>query len=311
MADYNVNMKQWNGTSFDNVLPLAYLSKNSNNLNGKSLDEINKLIKSEVKEELKVEVGVTINTSHTREEEIKLSRTPSAVFIATVQPKQQQYGKDPRLLLTTIGEPNSVTNLNAAIINDGFLMVGEGSSSSPVRYCYVAIGEGLDENVTVISKSGKFVVTKTGHYDIELHGGGGGGFARGDKRLNPHGGGGSGEIFKNVLLTQGSSYDVVIGEAGTNGEYYSGDPTVPATNGGKTSFGTYSVNGGGAATEYDYGTGSGSLGVTAVAGGAGGIGGDTIFNIYGIGGSIIQGSGYNYSDKPATAGVVYLKYLGT
>lgn len=27
MADYNVNMKQWNGTSFDNVLPLAYNSK--------------------------------------------------------------------------------------------------------------------------------------------------------------------------------------------------------------------------------------------------------------------------------------------
>lgn len=24
MADYNVNMKQWNGSSFDNVLPLAY-----------------------------------------------------------------------------------------------------------------------------------------------------------------------------------------------------------------------------------------------------------------------------------------------
>ena len=37
MADYNVNMKQWNGTSFDNVLPLAY---NSNKLGGKSNEEI-------------------------------------------------------------------------------------------------------------------------------------------------------------------------------------------------------------------------------------------------------------------------------
>lgn len=33
MADYNVNMKQWNGTSFDNVLPLAY---NAKQLEGKT-----------------------------------------------------------------------------------------------------------------------------------------------------------------------------------------------------------------------------------------------------------------------------------
>lgn len=37
MADYNVNMKQWNGSSFDNVLPLAY---NSNQLGGKTYDDI-------------------------------------------------------------------------------------------------------------------------------------------------------------------------------------------------------------------------------------------------------------------------------
>lgn len=37
MADYNVNMKQWNGSSFDNVLPLAYSAKQ---LGGQSLAEI-------------------------------------------------------------------------------------------------------------------------------------------------------------------------------------------------------------------------------------------------------------------------------
>ena len=37
MADYNVNMKQWNGTSFDNVLPLAY---NAKQLGGQSLTEV-------------------------------------------------------------------------------------------------------------------------------------------------------------------------------------------------------------------------------------------------------------------------------
>lgn len=37
MADYNVNMKQWNGTSFDNVLPLAYNSKKFDN---KTLEQV-------------------------------------------------------------------------------------------------------------------------------------------------------------------------------------------------------------------------------------------------------------------------------
>ena len=37
MADYNVNMRQWNGTSFDNVLPLAY---NAKQLGGQSLAEV-------------------------------------------------------------------------------------------------------------------------------------------------------------------------------------------------------------------------------------------------------------------------------
>lgn len=40
MADYNVNMKQWNGTSFDNVLPLAYLAKDASKLEGKTYAEI-------------------------------------------------------------------------------------------------------------------------------------------------------------------------------------------------------------------------------------------------------------------------------
>ena len=41
MADYNVNMKQWNGTSFDNVLPLAY---NAKQLEGQSLAEIKRWV---------------------------------------------------------------------------------------------------------------------------------------------------------------------------------------------------------------------------------------------------------------------------
>ena len=45
MADYNVNMKQWNGTSFDNVLPLAY---NAKQLGGKTYEEIVQYIQSSI-----------------------------------------------------------------------------------------------------------------------------------------------------------------------------------------------------------------------------------------------------------------------
>ena len=45
MADYNVNMKQWNGTSFDNVLPLDYMANNAGRLNGKTYEEIQTYVK--------------------------------------------------------------------------------------------------------------------------------------------------------------------------------------------------------------------------------------------------------------------------
>lgn len=65
MADYNVNMKQWNGTSFDNVLPLAY---NSNKLNGKTYAEIVQLINSTVGtggENCRIEHGKYVGTGVT------------------------------------------------------------------------------------------------------------------------------------------------------------------------------------------------------------------------------------------------------
>lgn len=50
MADYNVNMKQWNGTSFDNVLPLAYNSHNAEQLEGQSLAEVQQWVKQWVED---------------------------------------------------------------------------------------------------------------------------------------------------------------------------------------------------------------------------------------------------------------------
>lgn len=41
MANYNVNMRQWNGSSFDNVLPLAY---DSNKIDGKTWAQVTQLL---------------------------------------------------------------------------------------------------------------------------------------------------------------------------------------------------------------------------------------------------------------------------
>ena len=45
MAKFNVNMRRWNGSSFDNVLPLAF---NSEALGGKSYDDIINAVKQTI-----------------------------------------------------------------------------------------------------------------------------------------------------------------------------------------------------------------------------------------------------------------------
>ena len=81
MADYNVNMKQWNGTSFDNVLPLAY---NSNKLDGKTYTEIYNTIKQYV-DARKFVVGVYTGNAIVRTtiQTINVGFKPDVVFVMT------------------------------------------------------------------------------------------------------------------------------------------------------------------------------------------------------------------------------------
>lgn len=96
----------------------------------------------------------------------------------------------------------------------------------------------------VITKSGTWEVPETGRYEVELHGGGGGTGSRTyyEEGLLPGGsGGGSGEKW-TVDLERGDAITVTIGVGGsspTDNFYQSG------TQGGTTTFGKYSIAGGG------------------------------------------------------------------
>ena len=306
MADYNVNMKQWNGSSFDNVLPLAY---NALALNGKSVLDIQR--------EINATTGLFVGST-----DVVLGYTPLAVVVSnlTISSSWSAGSSVAYAVMAPRDQPNTSIGGNLRVTPNGFHCGVQPfpSANSASTFGYVAIGRLL--GFTTITESSTFTVGLTGRYNIYLHGGGGGASETPTSTTSNwqiSGGGGSGEKFENVALTAGEQYNVVIGKAGTSG--------ASSTNGGATSFGSYSVAGGGRATDRDTpGVGSGSLGEagtsaykvssgdTVVA--TGGDGGDDIFNYYGVGASIdkyLSSSGkYSYSYTDGTDGCVILEYLG-
>ena len=306
MADYNVNMKQWNGTSFDNVLPLAY---NALALNGKTALDIQR--------EINAATGLFVGST-----DVVLGYTPLAVVVSnlTISSSWSSGSSIAYAVMAPREQPNTSIGGNLRVTPNGFHCDVQSypQNQQNATFGYVAIGRLL--GFTTITESTTFTVKLTGRYNIYLHGGGGGASETPSSTTanwEISGGGGSGEKFENVTLTAGEQYNVVVGKAGTSG--------ASSTNGGATSFGSYSVNGGGRATYRDTpGAGSGSLGKAGtsaykVSSGRsvvahGGTGGDDVFNYYGVGASItksMSSSGkYSYKYTSATDGCVILEYLG-
>lgn len=205
----------------------------------------------------------------------------------------------------------------------------QSNASGKEYYCYgisglmSAIGAG--STTWLFTENQTFIVPFTGRYYLELHGGGGGAKYGYDvnRRNFSAGGGGSGQKYDSISLTAGESVNIVIGSAGENKPQQSGSGT-PSVAGGLTSFGTYSVNGGGEAKfsgssiNVAYlvaGAGSGNIGTSgskildsenSVA--QGGVGGGIVGSFYGCGGA--QAASTISGKKDPTAGAVYLKYLG-
>lgn len=170
--------------------------------------------------------------------------------------------------------------------------------------------------------SGTFTVPATGKYYLELHGGGGGGIYNTSITTGAQGGL-SCSIYSSVNLTKGDTISYVCGTGASNTDH-SGTTTKSASNGGTTTFGTYSASGGGGAKYSNGYVGGVAGGTNGVAGGVTsysastasytgvvtGYGHNWKVTSYGIGG-YAHASGGVYNGTSATNGCVLLEYLGT
>ena len=250
MADYNVNMKQWNGTSFDNVLPLAY---NAKQLEGQSLAEVKQWVQDN---------GVMLYTG-----QYTGTGTYGAKYLTSAT-----FPFEPVLFFF----PSELRTLFANALSTGYKNINVGSGSyvyikksadgktiswysdeSAARqynaagetYNYVAIG-GYDiggQTEWMIIQSGTWTVPKTGRYYIELYGGGGSSTFR-----SFYQGGSSCQSYDSISLKAGDVINVTIGE-GLNS-------SLSGTRGGTTTFGQYSVLGGEKGSDGAGGAGSGNKG---------------------------------------------------
>ena len=292
MADYNVNMKQWNGTSFDNVLPLAY---NAKQLEGQSLADVKQWVQDNG---LMLYTGSYMGTGIYGESNpttLTFPFEPIIIFMPAYLTGENR-GWD-------IIQTNMVTESYGGFYNtfaSGVCFIKSStdrktfsllSTQNPNYqynvggqiYHFAAIGGYDMGGVTewTITSSGTWIVPRTGRYYIELYGMGGIGQYYYSNRAS---GGSSCQSYNNVQMTKGSSIVVVIGSDSSP----------------KTSFGSKSVdNGGNAANATTPGKGTGNLGADGVVSNNG-----FVVN-YGSG---VLSKKYGYGGRGP--GAVYLKYLG-
>lgn len=324
---YNITMKHFNGVDYDTLLPasvqLEKVTYSGNGLYGES-SPTSVMFSVAPQLVLLPNYGIPNKDSTLWKSQTNQSFTPTELFSTSY-----------------IGIASYASNgvLYAKKSNDGKTFswyadkgaAQQSNTSGKEYYCYgisglmSAIGAG--STTWLFTENQTFVVPFTGRYYLELHGGGGGakyGYDVNRRNLSA-GGGGSGQKYESILLTSGESINIIIGSAGENKPQQRniGDPAVA---GGATSFGTYSVNGGGEAkfsgsstnihaVYLTAGVGSGNIGTSgsvildsedSVA--PGGVGGGVVGSFYGCGGA--QAASTTSGMKSPTAGCVYLKYLG-
>lgn len=314
MADYNVNMKQWNGTSFDNVLPLAY---NAKQLGGQSLAEVKQWVQDNG---LLLYTGQYTGTGTYGSSNPTTLQFPFKPILFIVPQWSYESTFYPSVIIcsgfnnnyrqtqvrdgATIYKPNIKVSSNKISIyadggNDQFNSLG-------ATYYFAAIG-GYDmggQTEWTITSSGTWTVPRTGRYYIELYGGGGGAWQTNPNDFNAYQGGSSCQFYNNINLNKDDVISVSLGVGG--GVSTSSITPSPAEATG-TTFGSYSVAGGGRAMSA-IGSAAGNLGID----GHRGISGPNSSNgkygaLYGYGGFFSPTAGTSSAGGP---GAVYLKYLG-
>ena len=330
MADYNVNMKQWNGSSFDNVLPLAY---NAKQLEGKSLAEVKQWVQDN---------GLLLYTGQYTGTGTYGQNNPSSItfpfepilficptYVGGYTPFEYLSPLQTAKLKTAyqqINYPDASSNFIQIKKSDDGKTISWYRNSASLQanvsgtiYYFAAIG-GYDmggQTEWAITSSGTWTVPRTGRYYLELYGGGGGANNYGNLRIitGAVSGGSSCQSYDSINLIKGDSISVSIGVGGTSD--YGSTSTRISTG---TSFGMYSVAAGGMATVPSTtetpsgGTKAGNLGTdgsytSSFSSGALNYSNGTLKTRYGYGGW----GGVSSSTSGETAGgpgAVYLKYLG-
>lgn len=313
MADYNVNMKQWNGTSFDNVLPLAY---NAKQLGGTTLSELKTWVQDN---NLLLFTGQYVGTGVipnpdaggsaiqiTFPFEPILFFAPNARVDATSGPSLNIP------ILTSVLNSQTAVNIPIpAFTTSQYFRISEDRKTIYITatsgnydsrylnsindiYYFAAIG-GYDMGGKIpvgatftITSNESWRVPATGRWMLELYGMGGRGY---DDTLDGAQGGASCQLYESITLNKGDTQQIVIGNNSNSA----------------TKFGTYSVNnaGNGAVNQGGVGTGNrGKNGIWSTTSGATG-------KVYGTGElSSTYGWGGGQYDTSGGPGAVYLKYLG-
>lgn len=330
MADYDIQMKQFNGVDYDNLYPYTKASIVHYDSNGSltsttiqdALTELNATRPYVIKGSY-VGTGVYgIGSPNT----LVFDREVS--FVAVVDSNSNSTSYDQQVRYIWLGQSKD-RNRTYSYANKSLSWYGSDAATqlntSGTTYLYFAIAE---ETYTpyigqsfILLNSGSFVVPVTGKYRIEIHGGGGGNggdfghwswqYRRNIRVTLGGAGGGSGEVYNNVQLTAGDIIPYTIGKGGTNGSEGSNryEPSTPATDGtqgGTTTFGSYSIAGG------MYGTAA-----TLTVKGTGGVGSGSIATAGSFsedGNSKRVGSGGsefgNYGNGGGVDGAVIVTYLG-
>lgn len=302
MADYNVNMKQWNGTSFDNVLPLAY---NALALNGQTLQDIQN-------GELQMIRGSYIGTGlygSANPNTITVPFTPQLVFIAIANWDGGIHNPSllmrPRTTGSSRPTADSYSQLTVTWGDNSVSWYMNGTESPYYQlnvagevYYWNAIGKigdiDVEQSEFILTTSGTFVVNKTGRYLLELYGGGGG--TSRSSGSSGYTGGASCQHYDSISLTKGTNIAVTI--APENTTYNAG---------GTTTFGSYSVSGGGGSSTSIQGAGAGNRGADGAERSRNQKGSNYGTGVY----STKYGYGAGSNNNNGGPGAVYLKYLGT
>lgn len=324
MADYNVNMKQWNGTSFDNVLPLAY---NAKQLEGQSLADVKQWVQDNG---LLLYTGSYMGTGTYGESHPTTLTFPFEPIIIFMPAYMTGDNRGWDIIQTNMVKESyggfyntfasGVCFIRSSTDRKTFSLCATDNANNQYNkagqiYYFAAIG-GYDMGGVVtewlITSSGTWTVPRTGRYMIELYGGGGGAWNNPYNDLFSYQGGSSCQTYDSVMLTMGNKINVSIGVGG--GYSNSTEPAPNPLDSTGTTFGSYSVAGGGRATGSSGGAAAGNKGTGGTVGGANiatNPSSGKFGNLYGYGGfGTIFAQTTQTNGSNGGPGAVYLKYLG-